>query len=259
MPETTRPETTSTEQPAADQPAELRVDDLARAAGVATTTIRLYQSKGLLPPPRLVGRTGWYGPAHLERLEAIARLQDEGFSLAGIGALIERWEHGGDLGDLLGAGGPLDRVLGTRDPVELTIDELVARFPADSLDPAAIQRSAAMGLIDAGDDGRVVVADLRSLDTGASLAHLGVPLDVVLDEWEALQQMTDLVAARFADVFANHLLPAGDLDELDPATTRELAETLAELRTSGTQILVAAFETSLRKVAAERFTELSDG
>ena len=38
---------------------DMRVDDLARAAGVATTTIRLYQSKGLLPPPRLVGRTGY--------------------------------------------------------------------------------------------------------------------------------------------------------------------------------------------------------
>ncbi|MHB1139051.1 MAG: MerR family transcriptional regulator, partial [Microthrixaceae bacterium] len=50
---------------------EMRVDDLARAAGVATTTIRLYQSKGLLQPPRLVGRTGWYGEAHLARLNVI--------------------------------------------------------------------------------------------------------------------------------------------------------------------------------------------
>ena len=241
---------------------DMRVDDLARAAGVATTTIRLYQSKGLLPPPRLVGRTGYYDRTHLERLRAIARLQGEGFSLAGIAALIERWERGGDLDELLGAGGHLDRILGTRDEVLLTADELLARFPADALDPASMQRAAAMGLIELRDDGRFAVADLRSLDTGAALAHLGVPIDVVLDEWEALQAMTDRVAERFADVFQHHLLPAegidglGGLDRLDAETSRRLAATLAELRANGAQILLASFEDSLRRVATTRFAEL---
>lgn len=236
--------------------AEMRVDDLARAAGVATTTIRLYQSKGLLPPPRLVGRTGYYGAAHFERLTAIARLQDEGFSLAGIGALIERWERGGDLDELLGAGGRLDHFLGTRESTVLTAEELLARFPADSLDPASIQRSAQLGLIELRDDGRFELSDLRSLDTGAALARMGVPVDVVLDEWEALQATTDAVAERFADVFAAHLLPAGRLDDLDAETTQALADTLSELRDSGTQILVASFEESLRRVASRRFEEL---
>jgi len=46
---------------------ELRIDDLAREAGVATTTVRLYQRRRLLPPPRLEGRTGWYGERLLQR------------------------------------------------------------------------------------------------------------------------------------------------------------------------------------------------
>ena len=44
---------------------EYRLDDLARRAGVQSTTVRLYQAKGLLSPPRLEGRTGWYDDAHL--------------------------------------------------------------------------------------------------------------------------------------------------------------------------------------------------
>ena len=236
----------------------MRVDDLARAAGVATTTIRLYQSKGLLQPPRLVGRTGYYDDSHLERLRAIARLQDEGFSLAGIGALIERWERGGGLDELLGADGHLDRFLGAREQVVLTAEELLARFPTSSLDPASIQRAAQLGLIELRDDGRFVVSDPRSLETGAALAHMGVPLDVVLDEWEALQATTDQVAERFADVFQQHLLPDGDLDDLDVSTAQQLATTLAELRANGTQILVASFEASLRRVASARFAELFD-
>ena len=37
---------------------EYRLDELARRAGVASTTVRLYRSKGLLARPRLEGRTG---------------------------------------------------------------------------------------------------------------------------------------------------------------------------------------------------------
>lgn len=244
---------TMTDAPTTD----MRVDDLARAAGVATTTIRLYQSKGLLPPPRLVGRTGYYDGSHLDRLRAIARLQDEGFSLAGIGALIERWERGGDLDELLGLDGHIDRFLGTREQVVLTAEELLARFPTYSLDPASIQRAAQLGLLTLLDDGRFEVSDPRSLETGAALARMGVPLDVVLDEWEALQAITDQVAERFADVFQDHLMPGGALGGLDAGTTRALAETLGELRVNGAQILLASFEASLRRAAAARFAELA--
>src|SRR5687767_12274097 len=93
------------------QDEELRLDALAAAAGVATTTVRLYQQRGLLHGPRLVGRTGWYDSSHLARLRLIARLQDEGFSLAGIGKLLESWETGRELGDLVGVEEQLDALL----------------------------------------------------------------------------------------------------------------------------------------------------
>jgi DNA-binding transcriptional MerR regulator len=73
---------------------EFRLDELARRGKVASTTVRLYQSKGPLPPPRLEGRTGWYDESHLSRLRLIARLQAEGHSLVGIGNLLEQWETG---------------------------------------------------------------------------------------------------------------------------------------------------------------------
>ncbi|HEY4378560.1 MAG TPA: MerR family transcriptional regulator, partial [Acidimicrobiales bacterium] len=78
----------------------MRIDDLAREAGVASTTVRLYQSKGLLPGPRVVGRTGFYDQSHLSRLRLISRLQEDGFSLASITRLLSLWEEGRDLGDL---------------------------------------------------------------------------------------------------------------------------------------------------------------
>jgi DNA-binding transcriptional MerR regulator len=245
--------------PQADPPPdELRVDDLARAAGVTTTTIRLYQSKGLLPAPRLVGRTGYYGPAHLTRLRTIAQLQEQGFSLAGIGALIRRWEQGGQLADLVGAEEQVGGLLGRRREVVLDPAELVDRFPTAAMEPALLQRAARLGLVDTTDDGRLRVPDARFLDSGAALAHMGIPLEDILAEWEALSEMTDRVAGRFADLFERDLLPADWRERLGPDDAVELAATLDRLRTLGEQVLLAALDDSIARVAASRFAELVD-
>jgi DNA-binding transcriptional MerR regulator len=234
----------------------MRVDDLAREAGVATTTIRLYQSKGLLPPPTVVGRTGYYDDSHLARLRSIARLQQEGFSLAGIGALLDRWQSGAQLADLLDAEEELGRLLGRRRPVELTAHDLVDRFPEGSLQPELVQRAAALGLVEATESGRFRVPDARFLDTGAALAHLGVPLDVILDEWEHLAGVTDGVAERFAALFEDHLLPEDWRSGLSADEAARLATTLGQLRANGEQVLLAALDATIARLASERFIEL---
>src|SRR5437763_14437977 len=81
---------------------DYRVDELARAAGTTARNVRLYQERGLLPPPRLVGRVGWYDEAHLARLRLVTRLLDRGYSLANIGELLSTWESGRDLTNVLG-------------------------------------------------------------------------------------------------------------------------------------------------------------
>ncbi len=237
----------------------MRVDELAAAAGVATTTVRLYRQRGLLPPPRLVGRTGWFGEHHLARLRLIARLQDEGFSLAGIGKLLETWEHGRDLTDLVGVEAQLDQLLGRRTALILDATELAARFPPPTLTPELVQRAAAMGLVEATDDGRFRISDERFLDTGAALAQLGVPTDAILDEWEELVTHTDAIAERFVAVFERHLLPDDWKVDLDADRVRELAATLARLQHTAGQVLLAALDKSVAEVGAQRLTELVPG
>src|SRR5580704_10792969 len=66
----------------------MRVDELARAADVSVDTIRYYQGRGLLPPPRREGRIVWYGPEHLARLRNIRAWAAKGLSLATICRLV---------------------------------------------------------------------------------------------------------------------------------------------------------------------------
>src|SRR4051794_34695752 len=51
--------------------ADLTIDELAQRTGMTVRNIRAHQSRGLLPPPEVRGRTGFYGPDHVARIELI--------------------------------------------------------------------------------------------------------------------------------------------------------------------------------------------
>jgi len=67
---------------------EYGVEELARAAGLRVDTIRFYQAKGLLPPPRREGRRAVYAAPHLARLRRIRRYQEQGLPLDVIRKLL---------------------------------------------------------------------------------------------------------------------------------------------------------------------------
>jgi DNA-binding transcriptional MerR regulator len=84
------------------------VDELAMRAGLPVRTIREYQTMRVLDPPARRGRVAFYGEPHLRRLELIARLQERGYSLAGIRDLLDAWAAGQDLaGIMVGPDGAL--------------------------------------------------------------------------------------------------------------------------------------------------------
>ncbi|MFZ4515411.1 MAG: MerR family transcriptional regulator [Acidimicrobiia bacterium] len=99
---------------------DMRIDELARAAGFTVDTIRYYQREGLLPPAKVIGRNRIYSEVHLERLDRIRRLQTRRFSLAAIRALLES-EHAALIDGVF-------RGTGTA----YSIDDIVARSGADS-------------------------------------------------------------------------------------------------------------------------------
>jgi DNA-binding transcriptional MerR regulator len=235
---------------------EYRLDELARQAGVASTTVRLYQTKGLLAPPRLEGRTGWYDDSHLIRLRLIARLQDEGHSLAGIAILLELWERGRGLDAIVGVEAQLETLLGEPHAADYDPAELFGSFPDGSMTAELMQRAGSLSLVETTEDGRVRTPDRRFLETGAALAHLGVPPAVILDEWEALIAHTDEIATSFVDLFESYLTPDDWHQSLDSDHARELARTLADLQVMAKQALASAFDASIARLGRERLGEL---
>src|SRR3954449_870191 len=66
----------------------LTIDELAREMGLSVRNVRSHQARGLLPPPEVRGRIGYYGPEHVTRLRLIQELQAEGMKLQGIKRLL---------------------------------------------------------------------------------------------------------------------------------------------------------------------------
>src|SRR5215210_1026562 len=74
---------------------ELTIGEVARKAGTATSSIRYYESIGLLPPPARLHGQRRYGPDVLGRLAFIGVAQSAGFRLSEIKDLV----HGTDSAD----------------------------------------------------------------------------------------------------------------------------------------------------------------
>ncbi len=185
------------------------IEELARLFDLPSSTIRLYQTRGLLPPPSRQGRRTVYGPEHVRRLRQIHQLKDHGYSLAAIGHLFRALESGLDLADVLSHPELVETIrLEPIDPTALTAEIF---GPETTFDPELFRKAAELGLVEIGDDGTVQV-NRRALELGAAVIKMGIPPDAVLDELDALLQLTDQIALRFRRLFEAHLATSEDED-----------------------------------------------
>jgi DNA-binding transcriptional MerR regulator len=166
---------------------------------LAVRTIREYHTMRLLPPPQRQGRVGFYGSAHVQRLQLIARLQRRGYSLAGIRDLLGAWESGSDLTTLLGvdgAGAPLDET-----PLRLTAAELRERLPAAS--DADLEHAARAGLVYPLADGQFLVRSPALLALVADGTSAGVPLGEMLEFSATVRAHLDALAGELAGLIVD--------------------------------------------------------
>lgn len=223
--------------------AELTIDELARRSGTTVRTIRAYRERGLLPPPKLRGRTGFFGAAHLDRLRLIDEMQGEGFNLEAIRRLLEVGATGG--------GDQLRKLIARpfeQEPAEvLSLEELRQRF-GDAVDATVLDRARRLGLARLRDDGQVEVAVPALMRAGEEVMALGVPLEAALDVVEGLVEHSGAVAHLFIRLFVAHILQPFDEDAAHvEERLPELADAVERLRPLATDALVAVFQRTMTR------------
>ena len=199
----------------------MTVDELARTAEVPVRTIREYQTVGLLSPPKRKGRVGVYGEDHLRRLQLIGRLQDRGYSLAGIRDLLDAWTSGRTLPAVLGV--ELGPMALDETPTLLTADEVAIRV--EGLHGPALVGAQEVGLIDAQPDDCFAVRSPALLALMGDLVAAGVPLADALEVAGEVRRQLGRLAATLAERFASDVwapaVEAGRTGEMAPLLRRD--------------------------------------
>ncbi|MCA1690857.1 MAG: MerR family transcriptional regulator [Acidimicrobiales bacterium] len=227
----------------------MTIDELARRAETTARNIRNYQTLGLLPPPRLIGRVGDYDDGHLGRLRLIAQLQDQGFSLAGIAELLRAWGEGRGLADLLGFEDALTAPWSDEEPEVWSVLELLELFPQAATDPAIAIRAIELGLIvPEGDAFRVPSPSL--LRSGAELVAVGVPVEVTQDELAALRADVGRIAARFVALFERYVWEPYVREGMPAERLPEITDALRRVRPLAATSVLATLAQAMEKASA---------
>ena len=219
---------------------ELTVDELAARAGVRVRTVRFYAGRGLLPPPRLRGRTGLYGADHLARLELVRELQALGLTLAAIEKHLEKIPLDAPPEDLA-----LQRALlspwAPEAPEDLDRHELDRRA-GRHLDDDALKRLEALGVVELAEGGGVRVVSPALLGISAELAELPMPLDTLIASHEAVERYTTELAVELQGVFQDTVVRPYRERGRPPEERDQLLELATKLKPLMIQSLVTSFQ-----------------
>ena len=236
---------------------ELTVDQLAARVGLTVRNVRAYAARGLLPPPRLVGRTGYYGREHVARLLLVREMLAEGYSLNMIERTLAHAPETASSATLA-----LHRALLAPwlppEPEVLTPEELAARAGV-APDPDLTDSLVELGLVERVEDGRLRVNDPALLTAGLQVVDLGVPPAALI----AAQLRVIELVREIADTYVDMYVETGWRAFVDAGAPREQLEqvrsTVARLQPAAAQALLASFRTEMAAaVEAAMERELRD-
>lgn len=231
--------------------AEYRLQDLARVSGVSARNIRAYRERGLLDPPRRVGRAALYDDYHLSQLNTISELLRRGFTSTHIAEFFTSMRQGTDLADILG----LQRaVLGPR-------AESGSRGQALALDPDSeeARKLVKYGMAEiAGGKVRIIDPDAGEILTRSSDHLLYVRallrfIEAADDSVDGLAKafVTSLVELYRARVGSNYLPKPEEMDEL-----RQVVE---DYRALGEKAMTARFDQATRRFMVTSASDYTTG
>jgi DNA-binding transcriptional MerR regulator len=237
-------------------PADLTIEQLAAQSGMSVRNIRAHQARGLLAPPEVRLRVGYYGPEHLAQLKLIRELQSDGFNLAGIQRLLD------------GTDGTANRLERFRQALTeppnaeraqtLTLAELGRRFrvgPEDA--PGVLARAQRLGVLVPAGENRFDVPSPALLAVAEKVVARGVSLDGALEVFEQIERDCDAVSESFVKLFVREVWQPFQRAGMPVARWSETEESIERLRPLAIEALVAIFSRRMSAQIEAAFGQLT--
>ena len=236
---------------AAEQ-AELTIEQLAYETGMSVRNIRNHQSRGLLPPPEVRARIGYYGPDHVARLRLIQEMQAEGFKLSAIERLIG--EHGAGVDRFVGLRQAITAPFESEAPEVLSREELVERFEVD--DEKLLAKAVKLGLLIPLGEERFEAPSPALLRAAEDVIGRGIPLSAALSVIEKLVRNSQSSARAFVKLFVEELWKPFDAAGRPAERWPEMTEAVEQLRPLASEALNATFRLTLTDEIEKAFGEV---
>jgi len=217
---------------------DLTVEQLAAEVAMSVRNIRNHHSRGLLPPPEVRARVGYYNAEHVARLRLILDLQADGFNLAAIERLLS------------GSDGLAERLLGLRravttpfepeSPELITADELLKRF--GEVSDKDIERVRRMKLVIPLGDGRFEVPSPALMQAAEEVMGLGISLHTALALVERVSRDCESISRAFTKLFLREIWEPFEQEGQPDQRWDELIHAVNSLRPLASEALLALFK-----------------
>jgi DNA-binding transcriptional MerR regulator len=233
--------------------AELTIEQLAAESGMTVRNIRAHQARGLIGPPEVRMRVGYYGPEHVAALRLIRELQEDGFNLAAIKRLVSDRERTEER--LARFRASLTRPAATDPPQSLTAAQLRRRLAVSGEQAARVlARVQELGAVLPSADGSFTVPSPALLALAEQAVASGISISAAIDVFEDSQRHVDAIATAFVRLFASEVWREFEQEGMPEQRWDEVEEAIDGLRRLATAAMADVFARRLQASIDDAFT-----
>jgi DNA-binding transcriptional MerR regulator len=227
---------------------QLTVEQLANETGMSVRNIRNHQSRGLLPPPQVRARIGYYGDDHVTRLRLIQEMQAQGFKLSAIKRLVG---EGRSVEQIVGLKRAVTAPFETESPEVLSVADLIDRF--GTAGEKEIAKAQKLGLLVPVGDGLFEAPSPALLRAAEEVLARGVPLSSALALIEKVKRSSESSSKAFVQLFLDEVWkPFNDAGQ-PPDRWPEVTETIERLRPLAAEAVLATFKQTMEAEVEKAF------
>lgn len=236
--------------------ARLTIEQLAQTTGLSVRNIRSHHARGLLPPPEVRARVGYYGPEHEARLRLIRELQDEGLKLEGVKRLLDESDSTGE--GLLRVKEAADAQAETEQAEMLTLAELEERFELGSKAGAKLLAKAQkLSILTPMGEDLYEVASPTLLAAAEEAQEIGIELEHTIEAVADIESHSTAVARLFVKLFLDDVwrpfAQAGMPEDQWP----KIAEAMERTRPLAARALLAVFRQAMAREVDAAFADIA--
>lgn len=222
---------------------KMTIGELARRTGMTIRNIRAHQTRGLLPPPEVHGRTGYYNENHVARIELTREMQAEGLNLEAIRRVLETSE--GSSREMVDFARAVRAPFEDETPEIFDASELATAWGVKTFDPKLLARVEELGVVRQLPDGKFEVISPRLQRAGTALIELGVSPQAAIETAAELRDRSEAIARTFVELFVREIWEPFDKAGRPEADWPKVREALDRMRPLASDALLAMFQITM--------------